>query len=137
MIRYLFTLLVLTLTNLSAAESMKLTLSEAVRVALAQNRVLKITRLKVVESEQKKAAAKSSYFPEIKNQSMAGHTTAQGNIEIPAGAFGVIPNAGLVPTGTTLKSGPGQADALIVGWRRPRQGISVHARNGAAWLTVG
>ena len=64
MIRYLFTLLVLTLTNLSAAESMKLTLSEAVRLALAQNRVLKIARLKVVESEQKKAAAKSSYFPE-------------------------------------------------------------------------
>ena len=64
MIRYLFTLLVLTLTNVSPAESMKLTLSEAVRLALAQNRVLKIARLKVVESEQKKAAAKSSYFPE-------------------------------------------------------------------------
>jgi len=58
-----------------------------------------------VESEQKKAAAKSGYFPdfpEIKNQSMAGHSTAEGNIEIPAGAFGVIPNAGLGPTGTTL-----------------------------------
>ena len=102
MIRYLFTLLVLTLTNVSPAESMKLTLSEAVRLALAQNRVLKIARLKVVESEQKKAAAKSSYFPEIKNQSMAGRSTAEGNIKIPAGAFGVIPNAGLVPTRKTL-----------------------------------
>src|SRR5262249_43688624 len=49
------------------------------------------------ENEQKKAAAKSSYFPEIKNQSTAGRTTAEGNIEIPAGAFGVIPNAGAVP----------------------------------------
>jgi len=76
---------------------MKLTLPEAVRLALAQNRILKIARLKVIESEQKKAAAKSSYFPEIKNQSMAGHSTAEGNIEIPAGAFGVIPNAGVVP----------------------------------------
>jgi outer membrane protein TolC len=97
MTRYRFLLLLWPLTNLSAAESMKLTLSEAVRLALVQNHVLKIARLKVVESEQKKAEAKSSYFPEIKNQSIAGHTTAEGNIEIPAGAFGVLPNAGLVP----------------------------------------
>ena len=76
---------------------MKLTVSEAVRLALAQNRALKIARLKIVESEQKKAEAKSSYFPEIKNQSMAGHSTAEGNIEIPAGAFGLLPNAGIVP----------------------------------------
>ena len=76
---------------------MKLKLSEAVRLALDQNRALKIARLKVVESEQKKTAAKSNYFPEIKNQSAAGHTTAEGNIEIPAGAFGEIRNAGLVP----------------------------------------
>jgi outer membrane protein TolC len=76
---------------------MKLTVSEAVRLALAQNRALKIARLKIVESEQKKAEAKSSYFPEIKNQSMAGRSTAEGNIEIPAGAFGLLPNAGIVP----------------------------------------
>ena len=36
---------------------MKLTLPEAVRLALAQNRALKIARLKVVENEQKKATA--------------------------------------------------------------------------------
>jgi outer membrane protein TolC len=97
MMRCLFALLLFALTELSAAEAMKLTLSDAVRLALAQNRVLKIARLKVVESEQKRAAAKSSYFPEIKNQSTAGHTTAEGNIEIPAGAFGEIRNAGFVP----------------------------------------
>jgi len=68
-----------------------------VRLALAQNRALKIARLKVVEGEQNKAAAKSSYFPEIKNQSTAGHSTAEGNVEIPTGAFGEIRNACLVP----------------------------------------
>jgi outer membrane protein TolC len=50
-----------------------------------------------VENEHKKAAARSSYFPEIKNQSAVARTTAEQNIEIPAGAFGVIPNAGHVP----------------------------------------
>src|SRR5215831_15828348 len=76
----------------SATEPRTLTLPEAVRLALAQNRALKIARLKVVENEQKKTAAKASYFPEIKNQSTVSHTTAEQNIEIPTGAFGVLPN---------------------------------------------
>jgi outer membrane protein TolC len=80
-----------------AAEPRHLTLAEAVQLALNQNRGLKIARLKVVENEQKKAGAKASYFPEIKNQSNFLHTTALENIGIPAGAFGQIPNAGPVP----------------------------------------
>ncbi len=92
-----FTLFLLALADMSAADSVKLALPEAVRMALAQNRALKIARLKVLENEQKKAEAKSGYFPEIKNQSSVSRTTAQENIEIPAGAFGVLSNAGLVP----------------------------------------
>ena len=95
--RRLFGVLLSALGCASAADSMKLTLPEAVRLALAQNRVLKIARLKVTENEQKKTEARSSYFPEIKNQSSVAHTTAEQNIEIPAGAFGAVPTAGLVP----------------------------------------
>jgi outer membrane protein TolC len=80
-----------------AADARQLTLSEAVQLALRQNRALKIARLKIVENEQKKAGAKSSYFPELKNESSFLHTTALENIEIPAGAFGLIPNVGFVP----------------------------------------
>ena len=97
MTRWSFSLFLLVLGNASAADSMKLTLPEAVRLALAQNRALKIARLRVVENEQKKAAARTGYFPEIKNQSTVAHTTAEENIEIPSGAFGVIPNSGRVP----------------------------------------
>jgi outer membrane protein TolC len=71
-------------------------------MALAQNRALKIARLKVIENEQNKAAARSSYFPEIKNQSTVAHITALENIGIPAGAFGLLPNAGLVPNRNIL-----------------------------------
>ncbi len=81
-----------------AADTRQLTLPEAVRLALAQNRVLKIARLKVLENEQKKTAARASYFPEIKNQSSVVHTTSLQNIEIPAGAFGLVPNVGPIPT---------------------------------------
>ncbi len=85
------------LQNAYAADSMKLTLSEAVRLALAQNRALKLARLKVAENEQKKAGAKADYFPKIKNESTFLHLTALENIEIPEGAFGNLPSAGLVP----------------------------------------
>jgi outer membrane protein TolC len=81
----------------SAADSMKLTLQEAVRMALAQNRALKIARLKVTENEQKKAGARADYFPKIKNESNVLHATALEDIEIPRGAFGEVPDAGLVP----------------------------------------
>jgi outer membrane protein len=82
----------------NGAEVRRLTLTDAVNLAISQNRALKIARLRVVEYEQKKAAAKSGYFPELKNQSAFLHTTATQNIEIPRGAFGLIPNAGAVPT---------------------------------------
>ena len=88
-----------------AAEVRRLTLTEAVHLALSQNRELKIARLKVTESEQKRAGAKANYFPELKNTSTFLHTTAFQNIEIPAGAFGafgVFPSVGLVPPHDTL-----------------------------------
>jgi outer membrane protein TolC len=80
-----------------AAEARRLALTEAVQLALNQNRELKIARLKVVENEHKKAEAKAGYFPEIKNQSNFLHITALSNIEIPAGALGQFPNIGPIP----------------------------------------
>src|SRR6185369_8610229 len=100
--RRCFAFLLIALGSAFAADSLKLTLPDAVRLALAQNRALKIARLKVAENEQKKSAARSSYFPEIKNQSTLGHTTAQENIEIPAGAFAAGPVIGLVPNRDVL-----------------------------------
>lgn len=84
-------------SQIRAADTRRLTLAGAVQLALSQNRALKIVRLKVLENEQKKAGAKASYFPEIKNESNFLHTTALENIEIPRGAFGPVPGGGLVP----------------------------------------
>lgn len=89
-------------TPQKASEVRRLTLTEAVNLAIHQNRSLKIARLKVTENEQKRAAAKANYFPELKNQSTFLHTTAFQNLEIPAGAFGALPGVGLVPTRDTL-----------------------------------
>ena len=86
----------------SGPEVRHLTLKEAVTLAMNQNHALKIARLKVAESEQKRAGAKASYFPELKNESSFLHTTAFQNLEIPAGALGVLPGAGLFPAQDTL-----------------------------------
>ncbi|HTU48474.1 MAG TPA: TolC family protein [Bryobacteraceae bacterium] len=83
-------------------EVRRLTLSDAVHLALTHNRELKIGRMKVVESEQKRAQAKASYFPDFKNESTFLHTTAFQNIGIPAGAFGVFPSVGPVPASNSL-----------------------------------
>ena len=71
-----------------AAEPRRLTLTEAVHLAIGQNHALKIARLKVIEEQQKKAGARSSYFPAITNQSNLLHITDLQNIVIPAGALG-------------------------------------------------
>ena len=81
-----------------AADSVALTLPEAVRLAIAQNRTIKLARLKVQEKEQNKAGAKANYFPTLKNQSAFAHVTSVQNVDIPRGAFGVLETSGPVPT---------------------------------------
>jgi outer membrane protein TolC len=88
-----------------AADTRHLTLPEAVHLAIGQNRVLTIARLKVIENQQKKAGERSAYFPSITNQSNLLHISELQNIGIPAGAFGTAGGA-LVPSqGVTLPQG--------------------------------
>jgi outer membrane protein TolC len=77
-------------TSQYGAEGRHLTLTEAVHLAISQNRSLKIARLKVTETEQKKAGQHSAYFPSLTNQSNILHVTDLQNISIPAGAFGMV-----------------------------------------------
>ena len=92
-------------TSQYAAEVRRLTLTEAVHLAISQNRALKILRLKVAESQHKKAGEHSGYFPSLKNDSHLSHVTELQSIVIPAGAFGTAA-ASLVPTrNTTIPQG--------------------------------
>jgi outer membrane protein TolC len=98
-------LAVLSAVPQDAAEIRRLTLTEAVHLAISQNRALKIARLKVTENEQKKAGERSAYFPSITNQSNVMHITELQNIGIRAGAFGTVEGS-LVPAhGVTLPQG--------------------------------
>src|SRR5690349_8318568 len=97
----------------NAAEVRRLTLTEAVHLAISQNHALKIARLKVVEQEQKKAGERSAYFPQITNQSNALRITDLENIVLPAGALGA-PAGALVPP-QTINVGQGQKTLFTSG----------------------
>jgi outer membrane protein TolC len=120
-----------------AADVRPLTLTEAVHLAIGQNRALKIARLKVTENEYKKAREHSGYFPAITNQSNALHITDLQIVEIPAGTFGrvagiPIPTQSLIiPQGqlTLFTSGTMIAQPLT-------QLIRIHAANRIAAAEV-
>ncbi|MGA8596224.1 MAG: TolC family protein, partial [Bryobacteraceae bacterium] len=87
------------------ADSQRLTLPEAVQLAVKQNRALKIARLKVDENQQKKAGERSAYFPGITNQSNAFHITDLQDIGIPAGGLGRVEGSLVPAQGVTLPQG--------------------------------
>jgi len=76
-----------------AAGVRRLTLAEAVRLAVVQNRTLKIARLKIQENEEKKAGERAAYFPALTTRANVWHLTELQNIEIPAGALGTVGGA--------------------------------------------
>ncbi|HWB97951.1 MAG TPA: TolC family protein, partial [Bryobacteraceae bacterium] len=97
-----------------AGEARHLTLAEAVHLALRENRALKIARLHVVETEQKKAAERSGYFPGISNHSELLRVTDAQNIGLAAGALGVYPGVGPVP-GENVRIPQGQQTFVVSG----------------------
>ena len=80
--------LLLCVASALTAEVRHLRLSEAVHLALQQNRTLKIAHLKVQENEHRKEGARSAYFPNLTNESNILHITELENVLIPPGAFG-------------------------------------------------
>jgi outer membrane protein TolC len=79
-----------------ATETRHLALTEAVQLAISQNRALKIARLKIDENQEKKSGSRAAYLPTISNQSNALHITDLQNIIVPAGGLGVY-GSSLIP----------------------------------------
>jgi len=94
--------------------AMPLTLTQAIDLALKQNRELKLAQLAVVDSEHKKEIARSAYYPQISNQSKLTHITELAGVEIPEGAFGNHASTGPIP-GETLFLDQGLTTAYTSG----------------------
>jgi len=126
-------LAVLCAIRASAGEVKRLTLSEAVHLALDQNRALKIARLKVRENQEKKAEERSAYFPQLTNQSNALHITELQNIVLPSGSFGTVGGTPVPTRSITINQGENNFFSSGTMLAQPlTQLLRIHQANRAA-----
>jgi outer membrane protein TolC len=82
----------------ASASPMRLTLEQAITLALKQNHSVHLRSLSVEQMQSKKDDARSNYLPQIKTSGSVLHVTELEGVAIPAGAFGSYPSTGPVPS---------------------------------------
>ncbi len=80
----------------------KLTLSEAVDLALKQNSNLRIARAKVRGNQYRATGTHADELPQVKTDSALFGIARTQNLTIPAGSLGAYPGIGLLPGSTVL-----------------------------------
>ena len=83
------------------AEQKRISLDEAVALAMNNNSTVKLASLKLREAEAKQVQAKSNYFPQVSNESSLYSIIEKQRIDLSAGSLGVIPPLGPVPAAAT------------------------------------
>jgi outer membrane protein TolC len=94
-IALLWTLLSVVPSSVAAQETKlpeirRITLDEAVQLALKHNHVVRIAGYKVEEKEHSREIARSAYFPILRNDSNVAHLTDTQFIGIPEGSLGTV-----------------------------------------------
>src|ERR1700729_1618151 len=72
-------------------------LQEAADLAPRQNHGIKTGQSALAAEQQKRRIAQSNYYPTVTNESNLLHITDLQRVEVPAGAFGVIPGGASIP----------------------------------------
>jgi outer membrane protein TolC len=83
----------------------QITLREAVQLALKHNHDIRIAGYTVEEKERAKQAAKSSYFPSIRNDSSFMHATDTELIQIKPGSLGIAGGTPIPPADAIISQG--------------------------------
>ncbi len=82
-----------------------ITLQEAVQLALKRNHNVRIGAFGVDEKQHAKEAAKSSYFPSIRNDSSFMRVTDTQLIQIKEGSLGVAAGTPIPPVNSIINQG--------------------------------
>jgi outer membrane protein TolC len=83
----------------------RITIREAVDLALAHNHTVRLARLSVDEKDHAKNVAKSAYFPQVRNDTNLVHLSDTQLIQIPAGGLGTIGASAVPPQTLILNQG--------------------------------
>src|SRR5882757_3997411 len=89
----------------STAPSRRITLREAVQLALKHNHVVRIAGYAVDEKQHAKEAAKGSYFPSVRNDSSFLRVTDTQLIQINPGSLGTAGGTPIPPVSSVLNQG--------------------------------
>ena len=88
-----------------ALNTRRLSLHEAVQMALKQNHAVRIAELKVEEKQHAKDVARSAYFPNVRNETRVFHLTDTQLIQIPAGSLRILSGTSIPEQSVTLNQG--------------------------------
>ncbi len=105
-------LLLFVFTGIAHAETQRITLDEAVALAVKQNSTVKMARLKTKEMDARVTEARADYFPVLANESNAVHLGKMDSLVIPKGKLGTYPSAGPIP-GKSVSISLGNQDFLL------------------------
>jgi len=92
-----------------------LTVDQAVQIALANNRDLKIVSLGLDSSKEKLAAEKTRRLPSFNTYVFASQLLQPINFTVQAGQFGTYPGIGPIPATNTNITTPSQPTAYVFG----------------------
>jgi outer membrane protein TolC len=129
----------LAMVSTAAGEERKLTLQQAIDLALDQNHSVKMARYGLAAELEKQRGVRSSYFPTLSNESNALYVTDLQRIEVPPGTFGATPGAPLIPSSTVyLSQGRNAFQSSSTMLAQPiTQLIKIHESNKMAADEVG
>jgi outer membrane protein TolC len=91
--------------NNTAPPPRHITLQDAVQLALKHNHDVRIAGYAVEEKQHAKQAAKSSYFPSIRNDSSFMHATDTELIQIRSGSLGIAGGTAIPPVNAVISQG--------------------------------
>lgn len=99
----------------ASTEPELLTIDQAVKTALADNRYLKIVTLDLDVSKDKVAVAKTHRLPAFNIYAFGSQLLSPISFQVPAGQFGTYPGIGPIPAVNTNITTPSQPTAYIFG----------------------
>jgi outer membrane protein TolC len=130
---------VLAMVSVANGQERKITLQEAIDLALRQNHAVKIAQYDVAAEQQKQRGAKSDYFPSLKNDSNALYVNDVERVQVPPGTFGAVPGGPLIPPSrVNLTQGDNSFQTSGTQLSQPlTQLIGIHYANKAAAAELG